>query len=51
MGNEALAAGDAEMAGPTSNTVMPTQALRRLDTADWIVFMGNSTLFFFVTET
>jgi hypothetical protein len=48
MGTDAGAAG-AAMAGPISNTVVPTQALRMLD-ADWIFIMGNSTMFFIETE-
>jgi hypothetical protein len=48
MGKEAGAAGDAAIAGAISNTQM-AQALRMPDTADWIVFVGNSNVFLDIT--
>jgi hypothetical protein len=41
IGKEAGAAGDAAIAGPTSNAAMQTTILEMPDTADWIVIMVN----------
>src|SRR5258708_38879960 len=51
MGKDALAAGDAAMAGPTNSTAMPTLALRMPDAADWIVIIGNSPMLFIAIAT